>query len=92
MNDFRTLIEAWPAEGSGVQGSARSLAGDLGIGMNTVRQWHWRNSIPPDYWLPIIAAAKARRIRGVTNERLHQFRVRAFRPLDRKRSSARAAA
>lgn len=98
MKSFRELIEAWPSDGRGVVGAATALAGDLGLPVASVRMWYYRSLIPADYWPKILAAAKDRGIR-VSAAKLIEFqslttseRTLQRRPLDRKRSSARAAA
>jgi len=57
MNNFQELIDAWP--------NMRILAEDLNINHSTVLKWRQRNSIPADFWLTLIEAARRRRIRHI---------------------------
>jgi hypothetical protein len=58
MDTTTDIIGLWP--------NAASLADELGVSVITVRSWKQRNSIPPGYWLTLVASAKARGIDGVT--------------------------
>src|SRR5690606_14396720 len=49
---FAELISLWP--------TAADLAADLGEKYQTVAAWKQRNSIPPDRWGRVIAAAEKR--------------------------------
>ena len=66
METFSSIIGLWP--------SAEQLAADLNItGQNpgvTVRAWKRRDSIPPEYWNDIVAAAESRGFEGITLELL----------------------
>lgn len=56
-----SIISEWPG--------TQALADDLGVNVETVRQWRKRNSIPARYWLPMCEAAVRRKINGVSLER-----------------------
>lgn len=60
MNSFSDIISAWP--------SAAELGRDIGVTGLVVRTWRARGSIPSEYWIAIIRAAKDRKIKGVTLE------------------------
>jgi hypothetical protein len=49
---FRDIIDLWP--------SPDALAGEVGSKAETVRKWRQRDSIPAEWWLPVIEAGKAR--------------------------------
>jgi len=84
MKDFRTLIDLWP--------SASLFAADIGIRERHAQVMRFRNSVPPDYWAAVVAAASRRGIKGVSYEGLAKLRgVR--RPLaGRRRVEQRPAA
>lgn len=48
------IIDKWPSQAE--------LANDLGEKPNTVSKWRQRGRIPPEQWLPMVAAAKRRGI------------------------------
>lgn len=47
---FRDIIDLWP--------SPDALAGEVGSKAETVRKWRQRDSIPAEWWLPVIEAGK----------------------------------
>ena len=49
---FKAAIDLW--------GSPINLGEDLGVSVERVRKWRQRNSIPGEYWLPVVEAAKRR--------------------------------
>jgi len=57
---FTKIIAKWP--------STADLAADLGESANTVKKWGQRNSIPSEYWLPLVRAAARRELTGVSLE------------------------
>ena len=62
MDTFKSYIGRW--------GRPENLAEDLGIPTERARKWALRESIPAEYWLSVIAAAKGRKLsRGMTLER-----------------------
>lgn len=65
METFSTIIGLWP--------NRSQLAEDLDTTYGVVKQWDRRNSIPPEYWLRLVVAAKKRDIEGVTLERLAEI-------------------
>lgn len=84
MKDFRTLIDLWP--------SVSAFADDIGIRERHAQVMRFRNSVPPDYWSAMVAAAKRRAIKGITYEGLAKLRG-GRRPLGRARKpEPRAAA
>ena len=68
METFTDIIDLWP--------STAVLAEDLGEKPARVRKWRQRNSIPSSEWVAIIDAAKRRKLRGVTAEKLTQLASR----------------
>lgn len=52
---FDELINQWPSLGE--------MATDLGVQYVNVYRWKERNSIPTKYWVPLIEAARRRKIR-----------------------------
>jgi len=66
------IIALWP--------HIRSLAEDLGVKEASVRKWKDRDSIPAEYWLPLVAAAERRGIPGVTLELLAQIAAHKSTP------------
>ena len=65
---FRDVIELF--------GTPDALAGELGAKAETVRKWRQRNSIPAEWWLPVIEAG-ARAGKDLSAE---QFASIASRP------------
>ena len=45
---FREIIKLWP--------TPDALAGEIGAKPETVRKWRQRDSIPAEWWLPVIEA------------------------------------
>ena len=60
MDSFKHIIECWPTRAA--------LAVEVGAAPLSVRAWHHRNSIPAEYWLRVVTAAKARGFKGITYE------------------------
>lgn len=54
MSDFRSIIKRWP--------SHDELAADTGAKTPAVRKWVERNSVPSEYFDPMLAAARRRQI------------------------------
>lgn len=52
---FPEVIDLWP--------SINEFAAEMGVHINTVRNWHTRGRIPAKYWTGIIECAKRREIR-----------------------------
>lgn len=59
---LRGLVALWP--------SSAALAGDLALPHPTVYSWLQRDNIPVPHWRGVIASARGRGIRGVTEARL----------------------
>lgn len=66
MRGFADIIDVWPDP------SVRTFAGDLGIREGTASAWKVRG-IPAQWWVAVIAAARARNIEGVTFDVLAHF-------------------
>lgn len=60
-DSFAAIIDLWP--------SAAEFGRDIGVLDVTARSWKWRG-IPAQFWEKTVAAAQARKIRGVTIARL----------------------
>ena len=58
LKDFRAAIDLWP--------SCAEFARDIDAPYNTAAAWYGRNSIPPEHWAAIIAAAEKRDFDGVS--------------------------
>ena len=54
MKTFKEIINLWPSQAE--------LARDLGALPETVGKWHQRNRVPGWRWLPMVEAAKRRKI------------------------------
>lgn len=58
---FATIIRLWP--------SPDALAQELGehaVTVAAVKKWASRDSIPAEFWVPLVAAARKRRFKHVT--------------------------
>jgi len=60
MRTFRDIIETWP--------TPDVLATEVGANAEAVRKWRQRDSIPAEWWLPVVNAGKARGIRLSVDE------------------------
>lgn len=58
------LINLWPSIGD--------FAADLGVEYGTAKAMRRRSSIPPEYWLSMVAASSARGIKGISLDALAQ--------------------
>jgi hypothetical protein len=47
INSFRELIELWP--------SREGMAADIGAKSSAVSKWWQRDSVPAEWWSPILA-------------------------------------
>lgn len=52
IRSFEEIIALWP--------SPEDLAADTGAGIEAVRKWKQRNSIPAEYWLGMVNASERR--------------------------------
>ena len=75
MQDFRAIICMWPRP------SIRSFADDIGVPYGTAQIWKHRNSIPPEYWDLVVAAAERRGLDGISLEHLQRLAAAKRRPL-----------
>lgn len=55
MTTFRDIINQWP--------SLADFAADIGVEENTAKQMRTRNSVNARYWIPMVSAARRRRIK-----------------------------
>lgn len=62
MEHFQEVLAKWP--------SLDDVAADTKANVVAVRKWWQRNAIPSRFWLPLVAGAKQRNIRGITVEAL----------------------
>ena len=76
---FRAIIAKWP--------SMADLARDVGTTQGVVQAWSLRDSIPPQWWAPLLEAASARKLEDVTRAALDQT-VAARRPPRTHKSDA----
>ena len=63
MKTFSDVIDQWE--------SAEALARDVGVKGVTARKWRVRNSIPPEHWPAIVAAAERSGKESITREVLY---------------------
>lgn len=56
------IISQWP--------SLSEFAADIGVEYGTAKAMRRRSSIPPQYWVTIVAKAAERGVKGVTYEAL----------------------
>jgi hypothetical protein len=61
VSTFREVVALWP--------SPDALASDLGAGVAAARKWSHRNSIPAEWWLPLLRTDVARKA-GLTADDL----------------------
>ena len=60
--NFRAIIDFWP--------TYQSLATDLGVTPDAIKQMRKRNRIPAHHWLALIASAKRNRFPAISLEQL----------------------
>lgn len=60
MKSYRDVIRAF--------GGPSEFAAAIGANANTARSWLHRDSVPPEWWVAVVKAARAKRIRGITFE------------------------
>lgn len=68
MDSFREIIGRWP--------SRSAFGDDVGAKPGTVRMWHTRDFIPPEFWAAAVRAAASRQIDGVTAETMATLAAR----------------
>ena len=61
-SDYRTIIDYWP--------TYASLAGDLGVTPDAIKQMRRRNRIPAHHWLGLIRSAEQNDFPEITLEQL----------------------
>jgi len=62
MRSFQDIIGLW--------GTVAAFAADLDVKERTAMSWWQRNSIPADWFAPVVRAAQARSFKGVTADKL----------------------
>ena len=72
-SDFRSLIDVF---GEPTAEAVRNLASDLAQQEKTVEMWHYRDSIPPEFYLPLSHLLQAR---GVDISVVDLFELRSAR-------------
>jgi hypothetical protein len=79
MQSFADLLSLWP--------SLARISDELAVPYDTVMAWKRRNSVPFEYWVPLLASAKRNKIRGISMEILAAAaeRIHAKRHKDRAR-------
>ncbi len=70
-HSHKDIIDAWP--------SLVNFAVEHGVKYDTAKAWRRRDSIPPQYWPAIVAAARRRNLHNVTLELLSSIKA-AHRP------------
>lgn len=68
FSSFKEVIELWP--------SKQLCASETGASLLQVRKWHFRNSIPADWWQALLATDTARE-GGLTAEALANLAARS---------------
>ncbi len=76
---FRSVIELWP--------SREGMASDIGAGASAVSKWWQRDSIPAEWWAPILATERAVQA-GITALMMTVWAARA--PVEAHREAAEA--
>lgn len=66
-SNFREVVGLWE--------SPDALAAEIGAGVAAARKWSQRNTIPAEWWLPILRTEVAQRA-GLTAEDLAAFAAR----------------
>ena len=74
IKSHKDIVALWP--------TVATFGSEIGVSTFTALQMNKRNSIGPDYWFAVVAAAKTRGFEGITIELLLRLRPR------RKQSSA----
>ena len=64
---FTDMLKRWPIR-------ARASE-EIGVPYDTLVAWESRNSIPVEYWSRVIAAAEARKIKGISQRTLETAKV-----------------
>ena len=52
-----------------------AFAGDIGVSQNTAKKMRQRNSIAPEHWASVVAAAKQRDYRDITLDLLARLKA-----------------
>ena len=68
LQTFTAVIARWDTQ--------TLLADDVGATPGMVRQWRYRDNIPPEYWLRVAAAAKRRKFYGISLNSLAEIAAR----------------
>lgn len=68
LETFSAVIDRWPTQAI--------LADDTGATPGMVKQWKYRDNIPPEYWLRVAAAAKRRKFYGISLNGLAEIAAR----------------
>ena len=64
VSSFREVVELWD--------SPDVLASEIGAGVSAARKWPQRNSIPAEWWSPILRTETAQKA-GLTADLLAEF-------------------
>jgi len=76
-SSFAALIGSWPRDGK--KTSIRSFATDLGVPYLNAQMMRHRSSVASEYWPQLVAAARKRRVEGVTFELLAELQSKRRR-------------
>ena len=79
IESFRQIIELWPSIGE--------FAADIGVKEGTAKLMRFRDSIHANYWVAVVEAAKARRIKGVSLQTLAALLVEKKIAADGKKAA-----
>jgi hypothetical protein len=84
MQTYADVIGLWD--------SAEQFGADLDILGVTARAWRNRNSIPPERWKDVVAAAQRRGFAQVTTDLLAEIAARSQKPTTSRRDRLAGAA
>lgn len=71
VKTYRQLIDTWP-------GTTRGIADDLGVGIETAKQFRKRDCIPYRYWRRLIAKGQDHGLSWLTAELLVEIAAERF--------------
>lgn len=67
LTSFRSVIELWP--------SREAMASDIGAGASAVSKWWQRDSIPAEWWAPLLVTERAAQV-GISAQMMTDWAAR----------------